>query len=63
MHSLIPLEFREGTSASQDEELLRRDRLLSRIQRFRERVDREIPGLYHWFRDSSLHVTLRGLIN
>ncbi|BDA49980.1 hypothetical protein COCOBI_15-1080 [Coccomyxa sp. Obi] len=32
------------------------------IGRFRQRVDAELPGMYAWFGDSSLHVTLRGVI-
>ena len=31
------------------------------MRKFRERVDAEMPGLYSWFADSSLHVTLRTL--
>lgn len=32
------------------------------IDRFRQRVDAELPGMYAWFADSSLHVTLRAVI-
>lgn len=32
------------------------------IDRFRQRVDAELPGMYAWFDDSSLHVTLRAVI-
>ena len=35
--------------------------LLATVRRFRERVDRELPGVYVWFADESLHVTLRAL--
>ena len=28
---------------------------------FKARVDREVPGMYAWFSDESLHVTLRAL--
>ncbi len=31
------------------------------VRKFRDRVDVELPGLYDWFADSSLHVTLRSL--
>ncbi|GAX84140.1 hypothetical protein CEUSTIGMA_g11563.t1 [Chlamydomonas eustigma] len=32
------------------------------LRRFRDRVDRELPGLYRWFTDDSLHVTLRAVM-
>ncbi len=32
------------------------------IERFRQRVNAELLGMYAWFADSSLHVTLRGVI-
>ncbi|EFJ44920.1 hypothetical protein VOLCADRAFT_121227 [Volvox carteri f. nagariensis] len=32
------------------------------IQAFRSRVDLELPGLYCWFRDDSLHSTVRSLM-
>ena len=32
------------------------------VQRFRERVDAELPGMYAWFADCSLHVTLRAIM-
>lgn len=32
------------------------------LESFRQRVDRELPGLYAWFSDASLHVTVRALI-
>jgi hypothetical protein len=31
------------------------------VRKFRDRVAAELPGLYTWFDDSSLHVTLRAL--
>ncbi|PRW44592.1 hypothetical protein C2E21_6681 [Chlorella sorokiniana] len=37
--------------------------LVAAIERFRRRVDAELPGLYVWFSDASLHITLRALIN
>ena len=37
--------------------------LLAAIDRFRRRVDAELPGMYAWFSDASLHITLRALIN
>ena len=33
-------------------------RLWSFIHRFRMRVDLELPDMYNWFADCSLHVTL-----
>jgi hypothetical protein len=30
---------------------------------FRDAVDKALPGLYVWFEDSSLHCTVRGLVN
>jgi hypothetical protein len=32
------------------------------IDSFRARVDRELPGMYAWFADASLHVTLRAIM-
>ncbi|KXZ55125.1 hypothetical protein GPECTOR_3g277 [Gonium pectorale] len=32
------------------------------VRSFRERVDAELPGLYRWFADSSLHSTVRSLM-
>jgi len=32
------------------------------IHKFRERVEAALPGLYTWFDDSSLHVTVRAII-
>ena len=37
--------------------------LLERVKSFRRRIDEELPNLYAWFTDASLHVTLRALIN
>ena len=37
-------------------------RLCSFIHRFRMRVDLELPGMYNWFADCSLHVTLRAIM-
>jgi hypothetical protein len=34
---------------------------LLQVRKFRDRLDAELPGLYTWFDDSSLHVTLRAL--
>ena len=34
---------------------------LLQVRKFRDRVAAELPGLYTWFDDSSLHVTLRAL--
>lgn len=35
--------------------------LLSAVQAFRREVDATLPGMYAWFDDASLHVTLRNL--
>lgn len=35
--------------------------LPSMVRKFRERVEMELPGVYVWFADESLHVTLRAL--
>ncbi len=40
-----------------------RQALVAAIERFRRRVDAQLPGLYAWFSDASLHITLRALIN
>lgn len=40
-----------------------RQALVAAIDRFRRRVDAELPGLYAWFSNASLHITLRALIN
>lgn len=32
------------------------------IRRFRARVDVALPGLYTWFAEGSLHVTVRALV-
>ncbi|BBM96726.1 hypothetical protein MPTK1_1g00170 [Marchantia polymorpha subsp. ruderalis] len=31
------------------------------LARFRQRVDEDLPGMYDWFSDSSLHITIRAL--
>lgn len=36
--------------------------LLEAINRFRRRVDKQLPGMYVWFTDASLHITLRALL-
>jgi hypothetical protein len=36
--------------------------LLAAVQRFRARVDAALPGMYAWFGDASLHVTLRAIM-
>ncbi len=33
----------------------------SALQAIRNRIEAELPGMYHWFDEASLHVTLRGL--
>lgn len=47
----------EGGGAGSAAELLRQ-----RITAFRAHVDRELPGMYCWLSDASLHVTLRALM-
>lgn len=37
-------------------------RLWSFIHRFRMRTDLELPDMYNWFADCSLHVTLRAIM-
>ena len=32
------------------------------VSALRVMIDQELPGLYTWFEDSSLHVTIRGMI-
>ncbi|GMH39638.1 hypothetical protein BSKO_07536 [Bryopsis sp. KO-2023] len=32
------------------------------LRKFRERVEKDLPGMYTWFAEESLHVTIRGLI-
>jgi hypothetical protein len=33
------------------------------LAEFRKKVDEALPGMYVWFSDDSLHVTLRGLVD
>jgi hypothetical protein len=33
------------------------------VDEFRKKVDEALPGMYVWFSDDSLHVTLRGLLD
>ena len=40
-----------------------RRELLAAVARFRAAVDEALPGMYVWFSEASLHVTLRALIN
>ena len=44
------------------EELTDRRRLLKCIKEFEAEVDAKFPGCYIWFRDNSLHITLRAVI-
>jgi len=46
-----------GGGAGSTAELLRQH-----IAAFRARVDRDLPGMYCWLSDASLHVTLRALM-
>ena len=43
-------------------EIRDRRRLVEAVQRFRDEVELLLPGYYRWFEDTSLHVTLRGVI-
>lgn len=54
---------RPGLRTRGPRELADRRALLAAIARFQRRVDSELPGMYAWFEDSSLHITLRALIN
>ena len=36
--------------------------LMDAIRHFRRQVDHHLPGMYTWFSDDSLHVTLRALV-
>ena len=36
-------------------------KLMRMIDAFRDEVDRQLPGMYAWFDDESLHITLRAL--
>jgi len=47
-----PEAFRVGHPDSQ---------LAMLVRRFQERIERELPSMYVWFAESSLHVTLRAL--
>ena len=38
-------------------------RLPEALAQFRGAVDAALPGMYVWFSDDSLHVTLRGLVD
>ena len=53
---VFPLPSGGGRAGSMAE-LLRQ-----RIAAFRARVDRDLPGMYCWLSDASLHVTLRALM-
>lgn len=53
MHKLAA--FSEGPGA------LSAPLLPALIAKFRDRVQKELPDVYHFFPDSSLHVTLRAL--
>eukprot|EP01023_Acetabularia_acetabulum_P066905 TRINITY_DN9108_c1_g1_i4.p1 TRINITY_DN9108_c1_g1~~TRINITY_DN9108_c1_g1_i4.p1 ORF type:complete len:272 (-),score=35.53 TRINITY_DN9108_c1_g1_i4:95-910(-) len=35
--------------------------LINVIESFRKQVDEQLPGLYSWFQDQSLHITVRAL--
>ena len=67
MHSLLltPLRGARPRAALRErgtEELDDRQRLVAAIGEFRRRVDAAVPGVYSWFDDRSLHITLRALI-
>lgn len=60
LRALLPAERRRvrGARESADRAALR-----AAIQAFQRRVDAALPGMYAWFSDASLHITLRALIN
>ena len=37
--------------------------LTALLLEFRSAVEKILPGRFRWFRDDSLHVTVRGLVN
>jgi hypothetical protein len=39
-----------------------RHRLFEAIQRFKSEVEKAVPGVYYWFDEKSLHITLRAII-
>ena len=55
----LPAAAAEGGTGEGDEAARQ---LLAAVQQFRARVDRELPGMYAWFEDASLHVTLRAIM-
>jgi hypothetical protein len=57
----VTLVHELGLGASSEQQGTRQ-RLLDAVRRFRERVDAALPGMYVWFDDASLHVTVRAII-
>lgn len=44
------------------QEIMDRQVILKAIHEFQDQVDQVLPGLYRWFSDTSLHITLRAII-
>jgi hypothetical protein len=44
------------------QEITDRQRLVEAIKRFKTEVEAVVPGLYYWFDEKSLHITLRAII-
>ena len=58
-----PRAERPGLRARGVREIIDRKAVLAAVTWFRARVDAALPGMYAWFEDASLHITLRALIN
>jgi hypothetical protein len=44
------------------QEITDRQRLFEAIKRFKAEVEAVLPGMYYWFDEKSLHITLRAII-
>jgi len=71
MHSLIQTPgagsprshvARAGLRERGMQEIMDRQMILKAIHEFHAQVDQILPGLYRWFSDVSLHITLRGIM-
>jgi hypothetical protein len=65
-----PLAARDGGREGHYRDVNFGATLVARLKRFpaclaefRKKVDEALPGMYVWFSDDSLHVTLRGLVD
>ena len=63
LHAAAPGRMGELQEQGGASELAARQALLAAIAEFRAAVDATLPGMYVWFSDASLHITLRALIN